>query len=82
MMTAEEHAMMTGGGMIGGVGPFGALIMLMILALSVVAFWRIFAKAGYSGAWGLFALFPPVQIFLLLFLAFAGWPRQKGKELV
>lgn len=73
---------MTGGAMIGGMGPFGALIMLMILGLSVVAYWRIFAKAGYSGAWALLAFLPPVQIFLLLFLAFAAWPRQKAKEFV
>lgn len=77
-MTPEEMAAMGDGALIYGVGPFAGLIMAMALAVSVVCFWRIFAKAGYGGAWGLLALFPPLQILLLLFLALAAWPGRDG----
>ena len=57
-------------------GGFGLVVALIVLVLTVFAFWRIFSKAGYSGAWGLIAILPFAQIFLLLFLALADWPRR------
>jgi hypothetical protein len=57
-------------------GGFGLIVVLLVTVATVFAFWRIFAKAGYSGAWGLLAVFPFVQIILLLFLALADWPRR------
>jgi hypothetical protein len=57
-------------------GGFG-LIALLAVVVTVWMFWRIFAKAGYSGAWGLLALLPFAQFFLLLFLALADWPSRR-----
>jgi hypothetical protein len=58
-------------------GGFGFVLMLLFWALMVLAFWKIFEKAGFSGAWGLLALLPMVQPLLLLFLAFADWPARR-----
>ncbi|WP_416896816.1 MAG: hypothetical protein ACMVY4_14980 [Minwuia sp.] len=41
--------------------------------------WRIAAKAGYSGFWGLTALIPPIGLVALWYLAATkGWPGQTG----
>lgn len=38
--------------------------------------WRIAAKAGYSGFWGLTALFPPLGLVMLWVLAASkDWPK-------
>ncbi|ANK80824.1 MAG: hypothetical protein TEF_08445 [Rhizobiales bacterium NRL2] len=38
--------------------------------------WRIAAKAGYSGFWGLTALFPPLGLLMLWILAASkDWPK-------
>jgi hypothetical protein len=57
-------------------GGFGLLVVLAVAVATVFAFWRIFSKAGFAGAWGLLAIFPFAQILLLLFLAFADWPSR------
>ena len=57
-------------------GPFGLIVVLAITAATVWAFWRIFSKAGFRGAWGLLAIFPFAQLFLLLYLALAEWPSR------
>ena len=78
-----QGGMMDGGAFFHGYvgGGFGVVVLLTGLAATVFAFWSIFAKAGYAGAWGLLALLPFAQIFLLLFLALADWPcRRKPGE--
>lgn len=39
--------------------------------------WKIFSKAGYSGAMGLLMAVPFVNFIMLLILAFGDWPVQK-----
>lgn len=40
--------------------------------------WRIANKAGYSGFWGLTALFPPLGLLVLwVFAASKGWPKKR-----
>lgn len=56
-------------------GGFGPFMFLLMAALVVVPFWRIFTKAGYSGWFSLLMLVPVVNIAALYFLAFADWPR-------
>ena len=51
-----------------------ALWMLVITAVVILPFWFIFPKAGYSKWLTLLMVVPPVNVFLLYFLAFAKWP--------
>lgn len=61
-------------GMMAGMGIAIGLIWLLIIAFLVFLFWRIFAKAGMSGALGLIALIPGFGfIICLCILAFSQW---------
>lgn len=53
------------------------LILIIYVAIIVVPFWRIFKKAGYTGALSLLALIPLVNIILLWVFAFSKWPVEK-----
>lgn len=63
-------------------GFFEFIIILFIpaftLILPAVAFWKICAKAGFSGALGLLMLVPVANVILLLYLAFAEWPALRN----
>lgn len=55
---------------------FGHGLWMLILALFVVVpFWRV----GFSGWLSLLILVPLLNLGLLYFLAFAGWPAQRNK---
>ncbi len=47
---------------------------LLVTALHILVFCKIFAKAGYSWALGLLVLVPLGNLILVLVLAFANWP--------
>lgn len=53
------------------------LIILVILAVTVLVYCKIFSKAGYHWAMGLIALVPLGNFVLLLILAFGEWPIQR-----
>ena len=53
------------------------IIILFYAAIIVVPCWRIARKAGYSGAWSLFAFVPLVGVTLLWVFAFARWPNER-----
>lgn len=62
---------------------FIAVLILMGLALHIVyviAFCKIFAKAGYSWALGLLMLVPIVNFVMPLVLGFGSWPIEKELE--
>lgn len=58
---------------------------LMIVAviflgfLPVLAWWRIFSKAGHPGALGLTMLIPGVNFCVLLWFAFSTWPIERNQ---
>lgn len=58
----------------------GIAILLVAIVITVVPFWRIFAKAGYTGWLSILMLIPLVNFILLYYLAFAKWPLQKEAE--
>jgi hypothetical protein len=65
-----------------GAVAIGGLILMLAIALfffvlGIVIWWKIFSKAGYSGALGLLMLIPVVNFILLLVLAFGEWPIQR-----
>ncbi|MDZ4168287.1 MAG: hypothetical protein U1E26_01340 [Coriobacteriia bacterium] len=51
-----------------------AVVVIVGIAVTVVAFWQIYRKAGYSGALGLLMFVPVVNIAAMLWLAFTEWP--------
>lgn len=50
------------------------LIMVAAIVFSVIIYWKIFSKAGYSGALGLLMFVPIANIVVLCILAFGEWP--------
>ena len=55
-------------------GGGGLLMMLVWAVIVIVPFWKITAKAGYSGWLSLLMVIPLVNLGFLYFLAFAKWP--------
>ncbi|SRR6266436_7371746 len=54
-----------------------AIYIVFLLAISVfvvICWWRIFSKAGYSGAMSLLFLVPIANIIVFCILAFGRWP--------
>ncbi|MBN1587948.1 MAG: hypothetical protein JW888_00370 [Pirellulales bacterium] len=41
---------------------------------TILPFWLIFEKAGFSGALSLLMMVPVANVVMLFFLAFADWP--------
>ena len=59
------------------------LFVTAIFLFKLLLWWRIFSKAGYSGAFGLLLLAPFGAIIMLCILAFSAWPMaKKGIEAV
>ncbi len=59
---------------------FIAIFVLAILVFQIWLFWRIFSKAGYSGAMSLLILIPGVgALIVLCILAFGNWPILKDR---
>jgi uncharacterized membrane protein YhaH (DUF805 family) len=54
------------------------LIAVAIYVLTIWFFWRILAKAGFSGALALLNLIPLGTFVILLILAFGQWPNQRS----
>ncbi len=60
----------------------GSFLVILIISLAftiffAIVYWKIFAKAGYSGAMGLLMFVPIANIIVLCMLAFAEWPILK-----
>jgi hypothetical protein len=53
------------------------LIYLVVIVLAIVGWYKILAKAGYSGWLALLALIPVVNFILFLVFAFSDWPHQR-----
>lgn len=65
------------GGQTIGIGIIEIIIIFITLALvlgEVFAFWKIFTRIGWNGAWGILAIVPLFTFALLLYLAFSKWP--------
>lgn len=51
--------------------------VLIIVAVKILVFCKIFSKTGYSWALGLLMLVPIANIVMLFILAFAEWPIER-----
>lgn len=61
-------------------GPLGLLMMIVFAIITVLPFWFIFSKAGYSKWLSLLLIVPFVNLIMIYFLAFSKWPILKKKE--
>lgn len=52
-------------------------LVLIIVAVKILIFCKIFSRAGYSWALGLLMLVPIANIVMLFVLAFAEWPIER-----
>ena len=65
--------------------PFAALFIILLVfvfilpafLLKLFLWWRVFSKAGYSGAFSFLILAPFGTIIMLCILAFSQWPIAK-----
>ncbi|MGH2493079.1 MAG: hypothetical protein ACRDIV_00060 [Ktedonobacteraceae bacterium] len=60
-----------------GVILFSLVAGLIGLIFAIIIYWRIFAKAGYSGARSLLMLIPVVNLIIIIMFAFSEWPIQR-----
>lgn len=56
---------------------FSVIFYIAIFVFFIYVYWRIFAKAGYSGARSLWLLVPIANIIIIIMFAFAEWPIQR-----
>jgi hypothetical protein len=49
-------------------------VLIALTVLQIVAYWKIFAKAGHSGAMSLLLLIPVVGFIVFVWFAFSRWP--------
>jgi hypothetical protein len=61
-------------------GGFGLIPLLIVLALLVIPYWKIWQRTGHSGAWALLMLVPLANLISLWVLAFKEWPAMRGRE--
>jgi len=60
--------------------PIGIIPILIILALAVIPYWKIWSRTGHSGAWSLLMLVPLANLISLWVLAFKEWPAMRGRQ--
>ena len=60
-----------------GIGIIAILFWLVVIVITIVAWCKIFSKAGYGWAIGLLVLIPIANLIVMLVLAFGDWPILK-----
>lgn len=67
-------------GMLAGFACVYIVVVLVITAFFIFCLWRIFAKAGYSGAMALISLIPGLgPLICICILAFGNWPALQNR---
>ena len=57
------------------------ILVIAFLIFSVFAFWKIFSKAGFSGALSFLTLIPGIGFLIVIcILAFGDWPALKDRR--
>ncbi len=56
----------------------GLLVILVVLPIVVIPYWKIFSKAGFAGALSLLMLVPLVNLIVLYVVAFSEWKMKPG----
>jgi len=58
------------------------VVSLISLVISIIAWWAIFSKAGYSGALSLLFFIPIAGLIMFLVFAFGKWPILRELEML
>ena len=61
-------------------GGIGLIPILVILALAVIPYWKIWSRTGHSGLWSILMIIPVANLISLWVLAFKNWPTVDGRE--
>jgi hypothetical protein len=66
---------------LGSLVVFAFLVVHLLVALVlIIPTWRIFTRAGFSGALSLFHLVPVIGLFIVMaILAFSDWPAGEAR---
>ena len=56
------------------------VIFVLVVLIAIVPYWKIFSKAGYSGALSLLLFVPLLNIILLFWFAFTEWPIERSRK--
>lgn len=56
------------------IGIWQVLIFLLVVAIQVIPFWKIFPRAGWSPWLSLLMVVPLLNLVMLYILAFKSWP--------
>ncbi len=56
----------------------GLMVILVILPIFVIPYWKIFSKAGFAGALSLLMIIPLVNLIVLYVIAFSEWKIKPG----
>jgi uncharacterized membrane protein YhaH (DUF805 family) len=62
------------GAVLASFGLIFGLISIAAVVFAVIIYWKIFSKAGYSGAMSLLMFVPIANLIVLCVLAFGEWP--------
>jgi len=54
-----------------------AAVFVVLMAVTALIYWKVWAKTGQPGALGLLQLLPIVNLVMLLILAFGEWPIER-----
>ena len=57
-----------------GVSVMQLLVLIVLAAITVVPFWKIYGKAGFPPWIALLMLVPLVNVVVLFVVAFSPWP--------
>ncbi len=66
--------------MLPNIGIAESLIIVAVIVLWVLPFWRIAAKAGYPGLISILMVLPLVNFAILYFLAYEDWPSLRRQN--
>lgn len=53
------------------------VVGIILLLITLIPWWMIFRKAGYSEALGCLMVIPILNLIMLFYLAFAEWPIER-----
>jgi hypothetical protein len=65
-------------GIIGGIMLVLVFVLILGALIMIVPHWKIFERAGYSGALSLLMFIPLVNLIVLVWFAFSDWPALRA----